>query len=132
MFLLTAERYLLLLIATAGSVPLLSPVANGVDTPGYINFVSQVAHGRPVIFGGPFDLVESLNRPRYILGRMQNLIPMGIESYLLLWVFTDERCHPNRFRVELMLIESSEIGRLDFPNCNTLKSTHCFCLTSIR
>jgi hypothetical protein len=26
----------------------------------------------------------------------------------------------------LMLIESFEIGRLDFPNRDTLKSTHCF------
>jgi hypothetical protein len=51
---------------------------------------------------------------------------MGVESYLVLWVFTDERCHPNRFRVELMLIENFEIGRLDFPNRDTLKSTHCF------
>jgi len=51
---------------------------------------------------------------------------MGVESYLALWVFTDECCHPNRFRVELMLIESFEIGRLDFPNRDTLKSTHCF------
>src|SRR5882724_5527380 len=33
---------------------------------------------------------------------------------------------PNRFRVELMLIESFKIGRLDFPNRDTLKSTHCF------
>src|SRR6266851_8897185 len=55
---------------------------------------------------------------------------MGVESYLLLWVFTDECCHPNRFRVELMLIESFEIGRFDFPNRDTLKSTHCFCLTT--
>ena len=51
---------------------------------------------------------------------------MGVESYLVLWVFTDECCHPNRFRVELMLIESFEIGRLDFPNRHTLESTHCF------
>jgi hypothetical protein len=51
---------------------------------------------------------------------------MGVESYLVLWVFTNECCHPNRFRVELMLIESFEIGRLDFPNRDTLKSTHCF------
>jgi hypothetical protein len=51
---------------------------------------------------------------------------MGVESYLVLWVFTDECCHPNRFPVELMLIESFEIGRLDFPNRDTLKSTHCF------
>ena len=51
---------------------------------------------------------------------------MGVESDLVLWVFTDECCHPNRFRVELMLIESLEIGRLDFPNRDTLKSTHCF------
>ena len=50
---------------------------------------------------------------------------MGVESYLVLWVFTDECCHPNRFRVELMLIESFEIGRLDFPNRDTLKSTDC-------
>jgi hypothetical protein len=53
-------------------------------------------------------------------------IPMGLESYLVLWVFTDECCHPNRFRVELMLIESFEIGRLDFPNRDTFQSTHCF------
>jgi len=32
---------------------------------------------------------------------------MGVESYLVLWVFTDECCHPNRFGVELMLIEVS-------------------------
>ena len=51
---------------------------------------------------------------------------MGVESYLVLWVFTNECCHPNRFRVELMLIESFEIGRLDFPNRDTLESTHCF------
>src|SRR6267378_2900728 len=63
---------------------------------------------------------------------MQNFFPMGVESYLVLWVFTDECCHPNRVRVELMLIESFEIGRLDFPNRDTLKSTHCFCLTTIR
>src|SRR6266851_1557343 len=50
---------------------------------------------------------------------------MGVESYLVLWVFTDECCHPNRFRVELMLIENFEIGRLDFPNRDTLESTHC-------
>src|SRR5882672_7771286 len=54
---------------------------------------------------------------------------MGVESYLVLWVFTDECCHPNRFRVELMLIESFEIGRLDFPNRDTLESIHCFCGT---
>jgi hypothetical protein len=47
---------------------------------------------------------------------------MGVESYLVLWVFTDECCHPNRFRVELMLIESLEIGRLNFPN----RDIHCF------
>src|SRR5215216_3634977 len=58
--------------------------------------------------------------------RIQNFIPMGVESYLVLWVFTDECCHPNRFRVELLLIESFQIGRLDFPNRDTLKSTHCF------
>src|SRR4026209_1844237 len=57
---------------------------------------------------------------------------MGVESYLVLWVFTDECCHPNRFRFELMLIESFEVGRLDFPNRDTLKSTHRFCLTRIR
>src|SRR5438874_4763715 len=51
---------------------------------------------------------------------------MGVESYLVLWVFTDDCCHPNRFRVQLMLIESFEIGRLDFPNRDTLESTHCF------
>ena len=51
---------------------------------------------------------------------------MGVESYLVLWVFTDECCHPNRFRVELMLIESFEIGRLDFPDRDTLESTHFF------
>src|SRR5260370_38242917 len=51
---------------------------------------------------------------------------MGVESYLVLWVFTDECCHPNRFRVELMLVESFEIGRLDFPNSDTVESTHRF------
>src|SRR5258708_1352255 len=51
---------------------------------------------------------------------------MGVESCLVLWVSTDECCLPNRFRVELMLIESFEIRRLDFPNRDTLKSTHCF------
>jgi hypothetical protein len=51
---------------------------------------------------------------------------MGVEGYLVLWISADECCHPNRFRVELMLIESFEIGRLDFPNRDTLKSTHCF------
>src|SRR5262245_25437956 len=51
---------------------------------------------------------------------------MGVESHLVLWVLTDECCHPNRFRVDLMLIESFEIGRLDFPNCDTLEPTHCF------
>jgi len=60
------------------------------------------------------------------LWRMQNFIPMVVESYLVLWVFTDKCCHSNRFRVELMLIESLEVGRLDFPNRDTLKSTHCF------
>jgi len=47
---------------------------------------------------------------------------MGVESYLVLRVFSDECCHPNRFRVELMLVESLEIGRLDFPN----RDTHYF------
>jgi hypothetical protein len=56
---------------------------------------------------------------------------MGVERYLVLWVFTDECCHPNRFRVELMLIESFEIGRLDFPNRDTLKSTHYFLLNEM-
>jgi hypothetical protein len=41
---------------------------------------------------------------------------MGVESYLVLCVLTDECCHPDRFRVELLLIESLEIRRLDFPN----------------
>src|SRR5580693_2532592 len=55
---------------------------------------------------------------------------MGVESCLVLWVSTaDECCHPDRFRVELMLIESFEIGRLDFSKRDTLKSTHCFFLT---
>src|SRR5206468_8283309 len=51
---------------------------------------------------------------------------MDVESYLVLSVFTDECRHPDRFRVELMLIESFEIGRLDFPKRDALKSTHCF------
>ena len=51
---------------------------------------------------------------------------MGVEKSLVLSVFTDECCHPDRFRVELMLIESFEIGRLDFPNRDTLESTHHF------
>ena len=74
----------------------------------------------------PSDLSLCNDRPRCVLRRIQNFIPIGVESYLVLWVFTDECCHPNRFRVELMLIESFEIGRLDFPNRDTLKSTHCF------
>src|SRR6476659_2556926 len=72
------------------------------------------------------DLSLCNDRPLCDLWRIQNFIPMGVESYLVLWVFTDECCHPNRFRVELMPIESFEIGRLDFPNRDTLKSTHCF------
>src|SRR5438067_10238230 len=71
------------------------------------------------------DLSLCNDRPRCVLRRIQNVIPMGVESYLVLWVFTDECCHPNRFRVELMLIESFEIVSLDFPNRDTLKSTHC-------
>ena len=51
---------------------------------------------------------------------------MGVESYLVLSVFTDECCNPNRFRVELMLIESFKIGRLDFPNRDTLESHSLF------
>jgi len=51
---------------------------------------------------------------------------MSIESYLVLWVFTDECCHPIRLRVELLLIEGIEIGKLDFPDRNTLESMHCF------
>ena len=57
---------------------------------------------------------------------------MRVESCLVLWVFTDECCHPDRFRGELMLIESFEVGRLDFPNRDTLESTHRSCLTRIR
>src|SRR6476661_2104425 len=72
------------------------------------------------------DLSLGHDRPRCVLWRIQNFIPMGVESYLVLWVFTDECCHPNRFRIELMLTESFEIGRLDFPNRDTLESTHCF------
>src|SRR6266480_8023071 len=75
------------------------------------------------------DLSLYNNRPVCVLRRIQNFVPMGVESYLVLWIFTDECCHPNRFRVELLFIESFEIGRLDFPNRDTLKSTHCFCLT---
>jgi hypothetical protein len=51
---------------------------------------------------------------------------MSVESYLVLAVFTDKCCHPNRFRLELMVVESFEIGGLDFPNRDTLESTHCF------
>jgi hypothetical protein len=51
---------------------------------------------------------------------------MGVESCLVLAVFRDECCHPNRFRVELMLVESFEIGRLDFPKGDSLKATHWF------
>src|SRR6266508_3307377 len=72
------------------------------------------------------DLSLCNDRPFCDLLRIQNFIPMGVESYLVLWIFTDECCHPNRFRLELILIESFEIGRLDFPNRDTLKSTHCF------
>ena len=60
-------------------------------------------------------------------------MPMGVESYLVLWVFTDECCHPNRFRVELMLIEKVSRSEDSIPlNRDTLKSTHCFCLTDIQ
>src|SRR5215469_18494931 len=76
------------------------------------------------------DLSLCYDRPLCDLRRNQNFIPMGVESYLVLWVFTHECCHPNRFRVELMLVESFEIGRLDFPNRETFESTHCFCLTT--
>ena len=51
---------------------------------------------------------------------------MGTESYIVLRIFTDECCHPNRFRVELMLIESFEIRGLDLPDCDTFESAHCF------
>jgi hypothetical protein len=43
-----------------------------------------------------------------------------------IFVFSDD--FKTAFRIELMLIESFEIGRLDFPNRDTLKSTHCFLL----
>src|SRR5258708_39737332 len=74
------------------------------------------------------DLSLCNDRPICVLWRIQNFIPMGVESCLVLWIFAHECCHPNRFRVELMLIESFEIGRLDFPNRDTLKSTHRFLL----
>lgn len=51
---------------------------------------------------------------------------MSVESRLVRWVFTDECSHPNRFRVELLLIKNFEIGRLDFPDRDTLDATHCF------
>ena len=51
---------------------------------------------------------------------------MGVESDLVSWFFTNECSHPIRFRVALMLIENFEIGRLDFPNRDILKSTHSF------
>ena len=51
---------------------------------------------------------------------------MGVKSYLVLWVFTDECCHPNRLRVELLLIEIFETGSLNISNRDTLKSIHCF------
>jgi hypothetical protein len=38
---------------------------------------------------------------------------MGVKSYLVLWVFTDECCHPNRLRVKLLFIEIFEIGSLN-------------------
>src|ERR1043165_1649325 len=41
---------------------------------------------------------------------------MGIENCLFLSIFRDESRHPDRFRVELMLIESFDIGWLDLPN----------------
>src|SRR5580693_1621671 len=50
---------------------------------------------------------------------------MGVESYLVLRVFTDECCHPDRLRVELMPIESFEIGRLHFPHRAAPESAHC-------
>ena len=51
---------------------------------------------------------------------------MGVKSYRVLWVFTDECCHPNRLRFELLFIESFEIGSLDISNRDTLKSMHYF------
>ena len=55
------------------------------------------------------DLSLCQDRSRCVLWRIQNFIPMGVEGYLVLWVFTDECCGPDRFRVELMLIESFEM-----------------------
>jgi len=56
---------------------------------------------------------------------------MGVESYLVLGSSQTNAAILIASGVELMLIESFEIGRLDFPNRDTLKSTHCFCLTRI-
>jgi hypothetical protein len=71
------------------------------------------------------DLSPRHDRPVCVVWRIQNFLPMRVENYLVLSVFTDECCHPNRLRVELMLIEGFEIRSLDFPQRDTLKSTHC-------
>lgn len=53
---------------------------------------------------------------------------MDVERHLVLWMFTDECRHPDRFRVELMHIERFEIGRRDFPNRDTVSPAHCLLL----
>jgi hypothetical protein len=66
------------------------------------------------------------NRPVDILRRIQNLIPVGVEGRLVLSVFRDKGGHFDRFRVELMPIESLEIRRLDFPERDTFDAIHWF------
>jgi len=71
------------------------------------------------------DLSVGKDRPVGDLWRIQDFIPMGVESDFVLWVSRDEGGHANGFRVELMLIESFEIGRRDFAERDSLEFTHC-------
>jgi hypothetical protein len=54
---------------------------------------------------------------------------MVIECRLVPSLGADEGGHPDRLRVELVLIEYLEIGRLDLPKHDILGSIHCFCRT---
>ena len=75
------------------------------------------------------DLSVGQDGPLGDLWRIQNFIPMGVERGFVLWVSRDEGCHANGFRVELMLVESFEVGRLDLAERDSLEFTHGFCRT---
>jgi len=72
------------------------------------------------------DLSVGNDRPLGDLWRIQNFIPMGVESGFDLWVSKDEGCHPNGFRIELLLVERFEIGRLDLAERDSFEFTHGF------